>query len=323
MSNEMYSLVKPFVKIITYLNNSSTLIASAGKSTITPKLVDSIISEMNLEDVNKWLKELIRKGHSSPFEHSLYVFEVTCSRVASHQIVRHRIASYTQLSQRYSDKYLRKLVYKISDVMNIDLKNRGDKNNYEEYVRILSKFMNEELSFNKLLYVVSEAFIIPPLIISTKDIVFLKNLLNSVYNYYLLLSRGLSYEDARYILPQCVKTRLLITMNARELYENFLPLRMCSRAQWEIRYIAWIIWRHLVNIQPELFSYTGPRCINIDLKVSNKTCCLNEYLNRDCKFTIERCPESIVNENIVNCIKNASRDPWSGEYLYIISRVSF
>jgi thymidylate synthase (FAD) len=80
------------------------------KATLTPRDFNSIVGKMSRGDLDEWILELIVRGHGSPLEHSLYIYEVTCSRVCSHQLVRHRHASYTQLSQRYSDKYLRGLV---------------------------------------------------------------------------------------------------------------------------------------------------------------------------------------------------------------------
>lgn len=62
------------------------------------------------------------------------------------------------------------------------------------------------------------------------------------------------------MLPQAVKTRLLISMNARELLEVFIPLRTCARAQWEIRMVAWQMLSEVSRAEPLLFKYTGPLC---------------------------------------------------------------
>jgi len=302
----------PTVKLISYLPNSSKIIAVASKATLTSKGYEGIEEKMDNEEISKWLIELIKRNHGSPLEHSLYTFEIVCSRVCSHQLVRHRHASFTQLSQRYSDNYLRMLVKRVGEQMgipNFNPKPRS-RSDYDYYVSLLSEYLEHKPKYAMFLDAVSEAYIIPPSVIKTKDDTFLEMLFRSTITYYKALSVGYKPEDARFLLPQAVKTRIIVSMNARELVEVFLPLRMCSRAQWEIRYVAWNIWKTLNNIQPELFSYVGPRCISIENRVSNNPCKLEEYLNGKCSFTIPRCPELVENRNIMSCLRVASKNPW-------------
>ena len=302
---------KPMVKIIEFLDNAPLIIASAGKSTLSPKNIDSILNSMDEENKNKWIIELVRRGHGSPLEHSVYVFEIICSRVTSHQIVRHRIASYTQLSQRYSDKYLRSLVKKTAEYLGEEfIEKPASARDYEVYAGIIDEFLNTNFKYEELLDVVSEAFIIPPDIVKTRNTGFLEGLLVSVKKYYEALASGVKPEDARYLLSHAVKTRLLVSMNARELIESFLSLRMCSHAQWEIRYIAWSLWKQLVEIHPEIFKYAGPRCVYYDNRTRSRPCELYEYLNGECRPEITRCPELVSGEKIISCLKHASRDPW-------------
>jgi len=305
---------KPEVRILAYLDEAPQLIASAGKSTLTAKAVSDILGNMDIDEMKEWIMELIKRGHGSPLEHSLYVFEIVCSRVASHQLVRHRHASYTQLSQRYSDGYLRRLVKRAAEYLGLaelhpssKPKSRSD---YELYADILKKFLEARPNYTSLLEVASEAYIIPPVAIRAEDRAFLEHLIEITAEYYSALARGFSLEDARFLIPQAVKTRLIVTMNARELVEVFLPLRMCMRAQWEIRYIAWSVWRILVEEQPEIFAYVGPRCVYMDNRVRAKPCTLSEYLEGKCGFEINRCPELVSRAGISACLKNASVDPW-------------
>ena len=67
-------------------------------------------------------------------------------------------------------------------------------------------------------------------------------------------------EDARYILPMAIPTRLILTMNARELL-HFFSLRCCNRAQWEIREMADEMLRICRRECPEIFSNAGPGCV--------------------------------------------------------------
>ena len=67
-------------------------------------------------------------------------------------------------------------------------------------------------------------------------------------------------EDARYITPQAVPTRLLMTMNARELL-HFFSLRCCNRAQWEIRHLADEMLRLCNRVSSVIFQNAGPGCV--------------------------------------------------------------
>lgn len=293
----------PSVKILYYLGNTEKIITTAAKATLSPKDFTNIMENMRNEDIENWIQELIGRGHGSPLEHSIYVFEVTCSRVCSHQLVRHRHASYSQLSQRYSDKYLRGLINKACSILSCEYKE-----SFEHYINVLTKLIESIDDFNTLLDITSETFIIPPTIINRKNNGFLKALLNSTIKYYEALLNNTPYEDARYILPQAIKTRIIVSMNARELIEVFLPLRMCSRAQWEIRLVAWNLWRQLIQIHPFLFQYTGPRCVFQENRTRHKPCKLIEYIEGKCCFTITRCPEKIPQEQIHECLLKAHNE---------------
>ena len=78
-------------------------------------------------------------------------------------------------------------------------------------------------------------------------------------------------EDARFVLPGACETRILLTMNAREL-RHFFSLRMCSRAQWEIRELATRMHRLVMNVAPVLFADAGPGCLRGKCPEGEKTC---------------------------------------------------
>jgi thymidylate synthase (FAD) len=283
------------------MSDAETIIAAAAKATLSPRDYNNILEKMEQKHIREWIEELITRGHGSPLEHSLYVFEIVCSRVCSHQLVRHRHASYSQLSQRYSDKYLRGLVEGLARALNVE-----PPKTHNEVVGLI-KMAIEKLSYDELVYHLCEGFILPPRVLESRDRDFLTSLLNSVAQYYKALEEGAPYEDARYVLPQAVKTRLVVSMNARELVEVFLPLRMCSRAQWEIRLIAWSMWKQLVEAHPAIFKYTGPRCILVENRVRTRPCTLEELAKGTCSFTIERCPEKLPRNNIRECLYNAGK----------------
>lgn len=86
-----------------------------------------------------------------------------------------------------------------------------------------------------------------------------------------MVKDGIPEEDARYILPQGIATRLMMTANAREL-RHFFSLRCCSRAQWEIMAIANEMLRQCKEVAPVLFSDAGPGCVRGNCPEGPKSC---------------------------------------------------
>lgn len=92
------------VTLLSYTPEPEKLIAAAAKLCYSDKAdIQTLMDDLNDEDtVNKFINKLIEMGHMSPLEHVNFTFAVEgISRATSHQLVRHRIASYTQRSQRY------------------------------------------------------------------------------------------------------------------------------------------------------------------------------------------------------------------------------
>ena len=78
-------------------------------------------------------------------------------------------------------------------------------------------------------------------------------------------------EDARFVLPGACETRMMVTMNVREL-RHFFSLRMCARAQWEIRALATEMHRLCMEVAPALFENAGPGCLRGACPEGEKTC---------------------------------------------------
>jgi len=157
------------------------------------------------------LKHVIMRKHESILEHVVFTFKVEgISRVTSHQLVRHRIASYAQESQRAVDQERAGVVIPPS------IKGK-ERERYREVVRLVK----------------------------------------AAYGY--LVKAGVPLEDARYILPQAAATSIVITMNGRAL-RNFLGLRLCKKAQWEIREMAEKMLELAREAAPITMSGVGPRC---------------------------------------------------------------
>ena len=153
-------------------------------------------------EIRRSVKSVLSTAHIGLLEHCIASVEIDLSRVASHQLVRHRLASYAQESQRSSQ---------------------------QEPEVILPEYPPEILD-RVLLF------------------------LDSAYDMYSwLLSSGIKYEDARYILPQCFATKIRVTANFRT-WIHFLRLRLDPSAQEEIRRIAEQIQVLFEGVCPLVFS---------------------------------------------------------------------
>lgn len=303
------------VKLVSYTRDAPRLVAAAARITVSKKPVEKAW-EMQPNDIEKWIRELVRRGHGSPLEHAVYTFEAVCSRVCSHQLVRHRIASYTQQSMRYTEGFLRSMVLEICSILGVNCPEKpGSSVDYSIYSTALSRAadaVQQALAggsngahVDGIVAAVSRAYVMNPRWSMDTVLQQVRIHLNATAAYYEMLAKGVPREDARFVLPHAVRTRVVFTMNARELLESFLPLRMCSHAQWEIRMLAWSVYDKLVEIHPEIFRYAGPRCVLQENRVRVEPCSLDDYLSGQCDFTIERCPELVPRKGIQSCLRHA------------------
>jgi thymidylate synthase (FAD) len=300
------------VKLIRYTEDAPKLVATASKVSLSRKPLRELL-EVNDEEVEVWIRETFRRQHFSPWEHASYTFVVDgLSRVASHQLVRHRVASYTQMSHRYTEGYLRSLALEASRLAGSNCPEKPGGNKREVYACYSNAITDARLLLagdGELVRLASIAFVPPPAFHSKEDLVFewAESVLRSASDYYRLLSRGALREDARYVLADSVRTRIVVTMNARELVQVFLPLRMCTKAQWEIRHIAWAMWRELVKVHPQLFKWAGPGCVYRENTTRTEPAELQKFLEGEEKFTIPRCPELVENRAIPACLRATAK----------------
>lgn len=75
-----------------------------------------------------------------------------------------------------------------------------------------------------------------------------------------MLAAGVPSEDARFVLPNAAASQLVVSGNARAWYE-FLTLRTCNMAQWEIREMSFQVLRILKRLDPVLFKDAGATCV--------------------------------------------------------------
>jgi len=90
------------VTLINYTPNPELTIVAAARSSASQSTAEELWDKLSSQQIDNLFKQLLDSGHLSPFEHATFTFSIQgISRVTSHQLVRHRLASYTQQSQRY------------------------------------------------------------------------------------------------------------------------------------------------------------------------------------------------------------------------------
>ncbi len=309
------------VRLVQYAADAPRVVAAASKMSVSRKGSTDLLS-ISDDEIELWIRETLKRGHLSPWEHASYTFIAEgCSRVCTHQLVRHRIASYTQQSMRYTEAYLRETALESARLVGLDCpgRPRGEKAReaYSCYAQALREAA-DRLTGPDLVKTAWVSYVIPPTVAvdEGRAEAYARGLLKATSGYYELLSRGAPREDARFMIPMAVRTKITFTMNARELMQAFLPLRMCTHAQWEIRRVAWLVWSELVRVHPQMFRYAGPSCVLMNNSQAEEPAPLQDYLEGKIAFVISRCPELIERPKIQSCLLFASRslteDPLRG-----------
>jgi thymidylate synthase (FAD) len=227
------------VELLRYTPDGEKLVAAAAKLCYSPVGINQIEEGLTDDKVESFLNHLMDMGHESPIEHVSFTFGVEgISRTLTHQLVRHRIASYSQQSQRYVrlsqfEYIIPPSIEKNSKAKELFIKAMEEDQKYydeisgllfnEHYNRYIEEGLNEKEAKKK----------------AEKEAI----------------------EDARYIFPNACETKIVFTMNTRSLL-NFFRLRCCNRAQWEIRELATQMLKEVKKVYPILFKNAGPGCIN-------------------------------------------------------------
>ncbi len=215
------------VELLKWTPDPEATIALAARLCYTDSDIASLAQSFKPGEEKTFLKKLMAFGHFSPIEHASFTFGVEgVSRSLLAQLTRHRIASFSVQSQRYVGKDSSKSPDGVFNyVLPPRIKALG-----QEYVARFDRQMREIQTWydewNRLLGNKGEA----------------------------------SQEDARFVLPNAAETKLMLTMNAREL-RYFFRLRCCNRAQWEIRSMAIEMLKKVKAVSPVLFEDAGPACV--------------------------------------------------------------
>lgn len=230
------------VFLLRWTIDAELLVAMAAKLCYSPASIEDLLKKITEKDQREFVEKLVGMNHMSPVEHISFSFAVEgISRACTHQIVRHRLASYSQQSQRY--------VGEQSDT------NKGE-------------------TFD---------FIIPPNVkkLGKRKIEIYEAQMRHIqgfYDYWVNVFKEEAdiagenaYQDARFVLPNAAETKIIITMNARELLHLFKE-RCCLRAQWEIRAMAEEILRLTLEKCPTIFAKAGPACVDGPCNQGKMTC---------------------------------------------------
>jgi thymidylate synthase (FAD) len=215
------------------------------------------------EGWTNWLKHA-EEGFPSVLEHAVFTFYIDgCSRVCSHQLVRHRLISFTQESQRYTEERIRKAFER-------SFKKLDDETFWSVLEELMNLFSSDVDDFEKRLMLkdveergvpvdncrerakkfLLSIFVVPPPLKSEDGFVF-RSYASSLADYAACRKVGGKMEDCRFLLPQAVRTSLLATANLRE-WLHVIELRAHPKAQWEIRGVARAIKKLLKEELPWL-----------------------------------------------------------------------
>lgn len=237
------------VKLIAYTPDGAATIAKAAKLCYSPVGVEAIEEKLDEAEVARFVAMLADMGHASPMEHISFTFAIEgVSRVLTHQLVRHRLASYSQQSQRYVR--LDRFEYIIPKAIE---KDEAAKARFIESMKAAHKAYEDLTEQLKAVYV--------------------KELEESGMDEKKAISAAekRAIEDARYVLPNACETKIVVTMNARSLM-HFFTMRLCERAQWEIRDMALAMLREVLAVAPEVFKQAGPACVTGPCPEGAMTC---------------------------------------------------
>ena len=260
------------VKLLSHTMNPELVIACAGKLCYSSSNIEDLLEKQTPEMIEKFVKMLTSMGHESPLEHCSFTFAIEgVSKSLTHQLVRHRIASYSQQSQRYVnlDKSFSYIVpNRIKEVGYIkEIFEEAMKYSFEYYVEISRKLLEVSI-YNFLVEELGEYS-------HDTSIVELEEVMKDKYKKKYNAFTKMAIEDARAVLPNACETKIICTMNLRTLI-NFCHHRCCRRAQDEIHALAWEIVKLIKEESPLLGSCLGANC-QFGACPEGSMCCGNPY----------------------------------------------
>lgn len=199
------------VELLSITPNIETVIEEAGRTCYQSH------DKISEGSTGRFIKMIIKSGHESVLEHGYATFRISgISRACSHQLVRHRLAVYSQESQRYVKMDEEGFHYicppSLLDGFNVKDHSRKEQV-YSEYHRLMDDIREW---YNKA------------------------------------IEAGIKAEDARFILPNACCTEIVMSCNMRE-WRHIFKERLSPAAQWEIRDMCKDILKKLKEHAPNVF----------------------------------------------------------------------
>lgn len=202
-------IIKPSVELLWITPNAEKMIERAGR--VCYKSENIITSDSHI----KFIENIIKKGHEAVLEHASASLLFICDRGVSHELVRHRIASYCQESTRYCDYTKEKFGYELT---------------------FIEPCFKEENSGRDI----------------TKRNLWEESIKRSEEDYKFLRGIGVTPEEARSILPNSLKTEIVVTANMRE-FRHIIKIRTSNKAHPQIREVILIAKDILKKECPNIF----------------------------------------------------------------------
>ena len=201
-------IVEQSVELLWITENPEIQIEKAGRTCYRSE------DKITKDSAYDFAQSMRARGHHAMIEHAMASFRIVTDRGISHEIVRHRLASYAQESTRYC--------------------------NYSG-----AKF-DRECTFIK-----------PPGLDENKEEVWADACERAEFAYFEMLRYNATPQIARSVLPNCLKTEIVMMANLRE-WRHFITLRGSKKAHPQIRPIAFRIWAILNNHAPSIFEDLEP-----------------------------------------------------------------
>ena len=204
-------IIDPYYEILTPISTYGTIeLEQIERAARTCYKSEDQITDQG-ESAKKLIKKLIDKGHEAMLEHSILSVKFVCDRGISHELVRHRLASFAQESTRYCN------------------------------------YSNDK--FGKEISVIRPCFLAPNTFAYE---IWMYSMRKAEYIYFMLLEEGLSPQEARSVLPNSLKTEVVMTANYRE-WRHFLKLRCDASAHPQMRELAIPLAKELKERIPVIF----------------------------------------------------------------------
>lgn len=209
-------IIKPSFEILDNINGNEMLRKIEAAARTCYKSEDKITDD----SAEKFVRNLIKRGHESALEHEKISVRIICDRGVSHEIVRHRLASYSQESTRYCNYSHWKFCGEIT------------------FIRPC--FWEDDSEAYKLWLIAMQ----------------------KIENYYIgLMNRCATPQEARTVLPNSLKTELVMTANLRE-WLHFFKLRCAPDAHPQMQEIARMMLKEFSQKIPVVFDELAKEYVN-------------------------------------------------------------